>query len=84
MRPHRPPRAVDRLNRSFEVTSPSADIATPKNTTIMINQVLISTTSLSTKAPKIIENTGTVATAIKTIATGAKKIPYAKQKTFAI
>jgi len=83
-RPHRPPSAVERLYKSFEFTSPRTDNATPKNTTNTISQVLKSTTSFSTQYPKIIENTGTVATAIKTIATGAKKIPYAKQKTFAI
>ena len=48
------------------------DRVTPKNTMRTIAQVLISTASFNTTAPKIIEKTGTVATAIKTIATGAR------------
>ena len=62
----------DRLNISYELISPITDRVTPKKTMTTIAQVLISTASFNTTAPKIIEKTGTVATAIKTIATGAR------------
>ena len=71
-RPHRPPNMEDRLNISYELISPITDRVTPKKTIITIDQFLKSTASFNTNAPKIIEKTGTVATAIKTIATGAR------------
>ena len=63
-RPHRPPNTDDGLNTSYEMISPMTDRVTPKNTMRTIAQVLISTASCNTTAPKIIEKTGTVATAI--------------------